>query len=86
MALIGGVGQLFQTHCMHLVKKTVNDGRKVDPNDLYDMLQLILLEDDNTLFVTGEKSFFLYQIDPDQPQRVLPWTKFASIETGVGVE
>ena len=43
MALMEGVGQLFQTHCMNLVKKTVNDGRRVDPNDLYDMLQLILL-------------------------------------------
>lgn len=77
-ALIGGVGQLFQTHCMHIVKKTVNDGRKVDPNDLYDMLQLILLEDDNVLFVTSEKTFFLYQIDADKPQRVLLWTWFAS--------
>ncbi len=77
-ALIGGVGQLFQTHCIHLVKKTVNDGRKVDPNDLYDMLQLILLDDDNSLFVTRENIFFLYQIDPNQPQRVLHWDWFTS--------
>lgn len=78
MALIGGVGQLFQTHCMHLVKKTINDGRKVDPNDLYDMLQLILLDNDNVLFVTSEKTFFLYQIDHNQRQRVLPWPQFVS--------
>jgi hypothetical protein len=78
MALMEGVGRLFQTHCMSLVKKTVNDGRKVDPNDLYDMLQLILLENNNALFVTSEKTFFLYQIDHDYLQRVLPWTSFVS--------
>jgi hypothetical protein len=75
-ALIGGVGQIFQTHCMCLVMKTVNDGKRVDPNDLYDMLQLISLENENTLFVTSENIFFQYQVDPDQPQRVLPWTAF----------
>jgi hypothetical protein len=78
MALIEGVGRLFQTHCMNLVKKTVNDGRRVDPNDLYDMLQLILLENDNALFVTSEKTFFLYEIDHDQPKRVLRWANFVS--------
>jgi hypothetical protein len=78
MALVGGIGQLFMTHCMKLVQKTINDGRKVDPNDLYDMLQLISLEDDNTLFVTSEKTFFDYQIDPDEPQRMLPWSGFVS--------
>lgn len=78
MALMEGVGRLFLTHCMNLVKKTVNDGRKVDPNDLYDMLQLILLKDDNALFVTSDKTFFLYEIDHDQPKRVLNWTDFVS--------
>jgi hypothetical protein len=73
MALIGGIGKIFHTHYMYLVAKMVNDGRKVDPNDLYDMLQLLLLQDENTLFVTGEKTFFRYRIDPDLPQRVLPW-------------
>lgn len=75
-ALIGGAGQIFQTHCIHLVKKTVNEGRRVDHNDLYDMLQLFLLQDDNTLFITSEKAFFQYLIDPNWPQRVLPWTAF----------
>lgn len=78
MAFMEGGGQLFQTHCMTLVKKTVNDGRGVDPNDLYDMLQLILLEDDNALFVTSEKTFFLYETDQDQPKRVLRWRDFVS--------
>ncbi|HBP87964.1 MAG TPA: hypothetical protein DD706_09730 [Nitrospiraceae bacterium] len=78
MALMEGSGQLFQTHCMSLVLKTVNDRRKVYPNDLYDMLQLILLENDNALFVTSEKNFFLYEIDSDQPKRVISWTKFIS--------
>jgi len=76
MALIGGVGQLFQTHCIYLVMKTVNDGRNIDQNDLYDMLQLILLQDDNTLLITGERAFFQYLVDPNQPQRVLSWTAF----------
>ena len=79
IALTQGVGQLFQTHCTNLVKKTVNDERKIDPNDLYDMLQLILLENDNALFVTSEKTFFLYEIDHDQPKRVLRWANFVSV-------
>jgi len=78
MALTEGVGRLFQTHCMILVKRTVNDGRRVDPNDLYDMLQLILLENGNSLFITSDKTFFLYEIDHDQPKRVLRWTDFIS--------
>ena len=78
MALMEGVGRLFQTHCMILVKKTVNDGRSVDPNDLYDMLQLILLENGNSLFITSETTFFLYEIDHDQPKRILRWTDFIS--------
>lgn len=78
MALKGGVGKLFMTHCMKLVMKTVNDGRKVCPNDLYDMLQLILLEDDNILFLTEEKTFFQYPTDADEPQRVLRWKDFIS--------
>lgn len=73
MALMESGGRLFQTHCMNLVKETVNNGRRVDPNDLYDMLQLILLEKDNALFVTSDKTFFL-----DQPKRVLRWTDFVS--------
>jgi len=73
MALMEGVGLLFQTHCMNLVKETVNKGRRVDPNDLYDMLQLMLLEEDNALFVTSDKTFFL-----DQPKKVLRWTDFVS--------
>ena len=79
MALIGGGGQLFMTHCVRIVQKTINDGKKVNPNDLYDMLQLISLEDDNTLFVTSQKTFFDYQTDPTAPQRVLPWSGFVSL-------
>jgi hypothetical protein len=69
---------LFMAHCMNLVKRTINDGRKVDSNDLYDMLQLILLDDDNALFVTREKNVFLYEIDQNKPKRVLRWTDFIS--------
>jgi hypothetical protein len=66
-ALIGGIGQLFMAHCMNLVKKTINEGKSVDPNDLYDMLQLILLDDDNTLFVTREKTFFCMKLTTISP-------------------
>ena len=76
MALANGAGKLFQTHCTTLVKRTINESKKVDPNDLYDMLQLVLLRDNNRLFVTSEKSFFQYQLTDPKIDRVLPWEKF----------
>jgi len=73
VSFMAGSGKIFMTHCMKLVQKTVNDGRKVYPNDLYDLLQLILLEDDNTLFVTNERAFFYYE-----SERVLRWAELIS--------
>jgi len=61
MVFISGAGELFQKHCALVVKKTLNDKKKVDPNDLYDMMQLLLLRNENRLFVTDDKS----QIPPD---------------------
>lgn len=55
---------------------------KIDPNDLYDMLQLILLWENNLLFVTSDKSFFNYQIDDLQIQRVLLWKRFITLRIG----
>src|SRR3990172_2384 len=70
-------GRMFQTHCISLVKKTINDGRNIDPNDLYDMLQLILLCGKNRLFVSDEKAFFHYEVaDAPELQRVLYWGQF----------
>jgi len=61
MVFINGAGELFHKHCALVVKKTLNDKKKVDPNDLYDMMQLLLLRNENRLFVTDDKS----QIPPD---------------------
>jgi hypothetical protein len=76
IALTDGAGKLFHTHCTSLVIRTINEKKKVDPNDLYDMLQLILLRHNNRLFVTNEKSFFQYQLTDPKIERVLPWTDF----------
>jgi hypothetical protein len=75
-ALATGVGRLFFNHCMTRIRQTVRDGKKVDPNDLYDMLQLILLRDNNRFFVTAEKSFFLYKLNDPESQKVVSWEQF----------
>ena len=75
-ALTSGAGRLFFNHCMTRVKQTIRDGKNVDSNDLYDMLQLILLRDKNRFFVTAEKSFFFYKIDDPESQKVVSWEQF----------
>jgi hypothetical protein len=75
MVFTTGAGRLFQNHCTLVVKNTLNGKKKVDPNDLYDMMQLLLLRDENRLFVTDDKSFYLYETD-STVQRVLPWSAF----------
>lgn len=71
-----GAGQVFHMHCCSRVKKVVNDRKKIDPNDLYDMLQLILLRDENRLFVTNDESFFQYKTVDPTIQRVVYWEQF----------
>lgn len=75
-ALTYGTGRLFFNHCITRVKQTIRDGENVDPNDLYDMLQLILLKDKNRFFVTADKAFFFYKIDDPESQKVVPWEQF----------
>ena len=70
-AFLQGVGQLFQTHCTIVAKKTINDGRKLDSNDLYDAMQLLLLRSENLLFVTNDRFFHFYEGD-SEIQRVVP--------------
>jgi hypothetical protein len=72
-----GAGRLFHTHCVNIVKKTINDRRNILPNDLYDAMQLLSLRDENRLFVTDDRFFYQYEIDPEI-QRVIPWTAFKS--------
>jgi hypothetical protein len=74
-AFTAGAGKLFQSHCTSIAKKTINQKRKANPNDLYDAMQLLLLNDENLLFVTEDRFFYYYEVDP-QIQRVLPWTAF----------
>jgi len=59
-----------------LVKRNLNEKKKVDPNDLYDMLEVILLQGNNRLFVTSEPPFFQYQLNDPKIERVLPWDGF----------
>ena len=70
-----GAGRLLQTHFIIVIKKTINSGRRIVINDIYDMMQLLLLQDNNRLFVTGDDSFFEYQLS-DDIQRYLPWSSF----------
>ena len=68
-------GGMFLHHLKLLVKKAVKDGRKEYANDFYDMLQLLLLVDENLLFVTSDKPFFEYYAGPTR-HRVVPWEGF----------
>jgi hypothetical protein len=40
---------------------------------------LQIYQDNNTLFVSSEKTFVDYQTGPDELQRVLPWSGFISL-------
>ena len=68
-------GGMVLNHLKLLVKKAVKDGRKEYANDFYDMLQLLLLSDENRLFVTSDKPFFEYYAGPTR-HRVVPWEGF----------
>ncbi len=72
---VDGVGSLFFAHFTSLVKKTIDDGRRIQPNDIYDIMQVLFLLNKNRLFVTGDKFFYGYQVDTDI-QRFLPWSGF----------
>lgn len=76
-AFQNGAGKLFHTHCVIIAKNTINQRRTINPNDLYDAMQLLYLRNDNRLFVTDDRFFFYYEIDPEI-QRVLPWSAFKS--------
>jgi hypothetical protein len=70
-----GAGRIFKSHVTLIAHNTVSLGRRIDPNDLYDALQLLSLRETNRLFVTNERSFFRYREDPSL-QRVVPWESF----------
>ncbi len=74
-AFTKGCGRMFAQHCKFIAQRTLLDGKSIDPNDLYDMLQLLLLRAPERLFVTNEKAFFAYGIEPEL-QRVVRWEGF----------
>ena len=57
--------------------KTINWGEKKDPNDFYDAMQLLLLEE-GRLFVTNEKNFLRHTKD-SYVERILPWEAFKKL-------
>lgn len=71
-----GAGRMFNAHITLVAYKELRQGAAIDPNDLYDALQLLLLRDDNRLFVTNERSFFRYYQNAPAVQRVVPWEAF----------
>lgn len=68
-------GRMFQSHITLIAFKNLIQVASIDPNDLYDALQLLQLQDENRLFVTNERSFFRYQEEP-AIHRVAPWESF----------
>lgn len=72
-----GAGRVFKSHITLTAFQTLTRGQAIDPNDLYDALQLLLLRDKNRLFVTKERSFFRYQENP-AIHRVVEWDGFRS--------
>jgi|CXWL01.1.fsa_nt_gi hypothetical protein len=70
-----GAGRVFKSHITLTAIETLNLGHAIDPNDLYDALQLLMLRDSNRLFVTNENSFFRYQ-ENQTIHRVVAWRGF----------
>lgn len=73
-ALTSDTGKMFHAHITLLAQKTINWKERVDPNDLYDAFQLLLLHE-GRLFVTNDKEFFRHSKD-SLVQRVVPWSSF----------
>lgn len=71
----GPGGKMLLTHFKHLLVKTIRDQRHEDSNDFYDMLQLLLLQDSNRLFVTDDRPFHQYYAGAEH-HRVVPWKIF----------
>jgi hypothetical protein len=72
-----GPGRMFHAHVTLIAIKTINWKERVDPNDLYDAMQLLLLTD-GRLFISNEKNFLRHTKD-SYVQRVLPWEAFKKL-------
>ena len=53
---------MFHAHVTLIAIKTINWKERVDPNDLYDAIQLLLLTD-GRLFASNEKNFLRHTKD-----------------------
>jgi hypothetical protein len=72
-----GPGRMFHAHVTLIAIKTINWKERVDPNDLYDAMQLLLLTD-GRLFISNEMNFLRHTKD-SYVQRVLPWEAFKKL-------
>lgn len=57
-----GPGRMFHTHTTLIAIKTINWAEKIDSNDLYDALQLLMLRE-GRLFITNDHNFFRHTKD-----------------------
>lgn len=73
-ALTRGAGHVFQAHMTFVAANTINRQHSIDPNDLYDAMQLLLLNG-NRLFVTNDTDFIRYTVDATI-HHVVPWEPF----------
>jgi len=72
--LTHGAGQVFQAHMTLVAVNTMNRQHSIDPNDIYDAMQLLLLNG-NRLFVTNDTDFIRYSVDATI-HHVVPWAPF----------
>ena len=76
-----GPGRMFDAHVTLITIKTINWREKIDSNDLYDAMQLLLLEE-GRFFVTNEKNFLRHK--ESYVQRVPPWEAFKRLSSWLG--
>lgn len=69
-----GAGRVFQAHLTLTALNTINHQHRIDPNDLYDAMQLFLLNG-NRIFVSNDADFFYYTVDATI-HHVVPWEQF----------
>ena len=69
-----GAGRVFQAHLTLIALNTINHQHGIDPNDLYDAMQLLLLNG-SRIFVSNDADFIHYTVDATI-HHVVPWVPF----------
>ena len=72
--LTWGAGHVFQAHLTLIAINRINYQHGIDPNDLYDAMQLLLLNG-NRIFVSNDADFIHYTVDATI-HHVVPWGPF----------